>query len=158
MSKYDEERFMYDLKELLVLGLPAKITELNIEKADNITLFPVDSSNFIDNLDDEILNADPVIYYGLAGIETNSNGPSTSRKVGIFFDVIWINDFTQNNLNRKALRYSRAVREIIEANFKKLKHVGDLVVESMTPTDVKLNDDQTYYKIGGIVVTGTMWS
>lgn len=158
MSKYDEETFLYDLKEMIISNLPAKIAEINTEKNDSITLVAVDSSNYIDNLDDEILNADPVIYYGLAGIEANSAGPSTSRKIGIFFDVIWINDFTQNNLNRKALRYSRVLREIIEKNYKKIRYAGDLAVESMTPTDVKLNDDETYYKIGGIIITGTLWS
>jgi len=157
MSKYDEETFMYELQQLIIDNLPAKIAEINAEKADGLTLNAVDSSNFIDNLDDEILNADPVVYYGLAGIESTPLGPSTGRKIGVFFDVIWINDFTQRNLTRKALRYSRALREIIEKNFKNRK-AGDLWVESMTPTDVKLNDDETYYKIGGIVVSGTIWS
>ena len=65
---------------------------------------------------------------------------------------------SQENLYRKALRYSRAMREIIEKNYKKIKYSSDLIVESMTPTDVKLNDDETYYKVGGIVISGTIWS
>lgn len=157
MAKYDEEQFMRDLKNIVLNNVNAKIDEINTEKGDNL-LKQVDDNNFYLTLDDQYLNADPIIYYGIAGSESLGIGPSTERKVGVFFDIIFINDFTDRELIYKCLRYSRALREVIECNFKKIAEVGNLVIETVTPTDVKMHGEGPYYKIGGVVVSGNLWS
>jgi len=91
-AKYDEETFIDDLVETIQSGMTAKVAEINTEKADSLTMIVPDPSSYVTDLSSGEINFDPMVYYGLAGIQPTSLGPVSSRTVGVFFDLVFIND------------------------------------------------------------------
>jgi len=133
--------------------LPAKITAINSEKADSITLESVPNTSYFNSSGEQILNADPFIYYGITDLATNSNGGATALEVTLNFEVVFNNTNSGNTLE-KVLRYSRCLREVIQEKFKSGKHSG-LKVSELVPANAPLNEGADF-KVGGIKIVSTI--
>jgi len=155
---YDEERFLEDVSALLIAGLPAKIIEINDDKDDGIVLENIPADRFIENLDDSILNFEKFVFQGISGISAIGMRGATALDVELFFDIIFVDDQGANSktVRKKIQRYTRAMREIINKDFRKLECVSDLTVGSMSPTNLSNPEGNVFYKVAGIQVKGTI--
>lgn len=154
----DEENFLDDIVAIVKNNLSAKIAEINTLKNDSIILDDIPSERFIETLNEDALNWPVFVYYGIDSIDTNGIGPSTSRQVTVFFDLLFMDDQSGfGNLARRSVqRYTRALREIIEKNYKKIKYASISKVNSVSPIDLKTLEDSNFYKVAGVEVQATI--
>jgi hypothetical protein len=152
MSKLDIELIESKILQIVKDNFSAKITEINNDKNDAITIDDIPSKNFIMNLDSEPLNSSLFINYGLADSEIIEELGSFSTVWTLFY-VVYINEINQmkgSKIRSKVLRYTRALEEIITENSDKISRYTTLPkISHILPQDVE-NTERTPYKIGGI--------
>lgn len=154
----DEETFLDDMVALLKSKIDAKVSEINTLKSDSITLETIPSDRFIETLNEDALNWPLFVYYGIDAINSNGLGPATSREVTVFFDIIFMDDQSSfGNVGRKSVqRYTRALREIIQENYRKIKYASISKVDSVSPVNLRDVEDSNYYKVAGVEVKATI--
>lgn len=154
----DEENFLDDIVTLLKSKIDAKVTEINTLKNDSITLETIPSERFIETLNEDALNWPIFIYYGIDAINSNGIGPTTAREITVFFDIIFMDDQSSlGNIGRKSVqRYTRALREIIEDNYRAIKYASINKVDSVSPVNLRDVEDSNYYKVAGVEVKATI--
>ncbi len=153
MSKYDEERLEDDLLAIVQDNLPAKLTEIENEKNDGIVLEDIPSDQYYSTLLNDVLNNDPIIFYGTQSMSIEAITGATARNVMVFFEVLFLEDFSGVDTRKKAFRYIRALREVIEENARKIPSTSGFEIEGTLPTDFVDLDSSNYYKIGGVAIT-----
>ncbi len=89
-NKYDIESYLADILAKMQSKLPAKITEINAEKADSIQLLPVANESYFNNANDQVFNVDPFIYYGIVDLTANASGNKTALQISVNFEVVLI--------------------------------------------------------------------
>lgn len=144
-------------------NISAKIAEIQAEKtsllgANNFDLKDVDSTAFLDQLDETVANYDPFVYYGISNISVESQQGASASNIEMFIMVCFHNTFEDSNAYKRALRYTRVLREIYEANYKKIKGIDGLKVSEVAPENTKLQDGNGFYKVGGIVLQFTIYN
>jgi len=81
VAKVDLETILADVKATMVAHFNAKLTALNTEKNDGITLLPLDGdAYFLQQLNGKLANWNPICVYGCDNIETISRGPFAGSK------------------------------------------------------------------------------
>ena len=159
MAKYDVETFLDAALVLIQANLETRIEAIDLEKGDNLGTPLIPSTSYFDSIANQTINKDNFIYYGINEVKTGAGeGPVSELDISLFFDVVMFNDNGSKEMasTRKALRYNRALREIIEENQTSFR-VSRLKVVDLTPMNVKLNDDDgEIYKVSGIVLKATL--
>jgi hypothetical protein len=149
MATYDEESLLVDIETLLKNNLNTRITALNTEKADSITLAQVDSNAYFMDMDDRHANYSPVVIYTISGIDTESIASSSLRTITINIAII-INDNGDLDIVKRMMRYGRALREVFEMNFKYIRAVSDFKISSLPVLSFQLRNTSERYKIVGL--------
>jgi hypothetical protein len=152
-NKYDIESYLADILAKMQSKLPAKITEINAEKADSIQLLPVANESYFNNANDQVFNVDPFIYYGIVDLTANASGNKTALQISVNFEVVFNNSNCEGTLT-KVLRYSRCLREVVQESFKSGRHTN-LKVTELLPANASLNEGADF-KVGGITVVSTI--
>src|SRR5687768_5557582 len=109
---YDIESILVDVQALISANLNAKITAINTEKNDSITLRSIDSSAYFMDMDDQSANFDPIVLYAVTGIDGEGIGPVTSKIVTINVAIILSDDGHDMSIIKRMLRYGRALEEV----------------------------------------------
>jgi len=156
--KYDLEKLRDDLLGLVKDNLAAKISAINTEKADSITLEVPDLDAAMRSMNDRVVNEGLILHYGLVEVEPRTtSGIATSFDVTMFFMIAFEQDVNANiDHERKSLRYSRALYEVFLDNYKGIKRASALTVSPYAPVDWQPNADSPYWKVGGVEVTTTI--
>ena len=151
MAKYDIENFFNDLETYLKSSLNSKITEINTEKNDGITLNPVaNDAYFFLNLDESVANYDPFIFYTIAGVESDGIGPHTGKSYLIDVALIMSNPGNDADARSRTLRYHRALEELIESAFSKITDSINLKVNSLEPVTFASQEDSRLFRAVGV--------
>ncbi len=138
---------------LLQSNLPAKIADINAEKADTTVLDAIPNDKYVSDINDKVLNSKAFLYHTIINIETNPTGAKTAITISMNFEVVFENSNKTDTL-KKALRYSRCLREIIQENFKSGKY-SNLKVSELIPGNAQLNAGSDF-KVGGINIQSTI--
>lgn len=152
-AKYDIETFVNEVIGMVQDNLPAKIAEINLEKGDS-ALEVIPNGDYFDSIMQQVLNVNEFIYYPIVSIETVANGATTSLTVTLQISAIFNNRNCDNTM-QKVLRYSRALREVVQGDFKLSGSASRLKVTEFAPQDIILNDGSDF-KMGGINLTSTI--
>jgi len=156
---YDAECLEAELLAIVQNNLGAKLTEISTEKGDSLSLPDIDSADYYSSMVYQEINADPFIRYGITASDPDDQNMTsvTARSYTVIFEVVFMEDFSGDDTRKKAFRYIRALKEVIDANFNKLRSASVIDVIEVLPTDFVANDDQsTVYKIGGVNITATI--
>jgi len=162
---YDIEVFRNSIIQLIQTELNIKITEINAEKNDDFNITDILPQNYYNDITDQVLNVSPFIYYGFVSLDSSTTGTKTQTTITMFISVVFDNSNTYyandygtygSGTETKVLRYTRALKEVIQDNYKKFAWASPLSVTEFTPQDFELNKGSDF-KVGGIHVTGTIY-
>lgn len=153
--RYDPERLEADLLKLVKAKLPAKLSEIEAEKADSIVLtVPVDSQYF-NTTDDQVDNRKLSVMYGLVDGTPLSIGSNTSEDNRYMFLIYLDETNLKPGVARKILfRYIRALKEIFEENFNYIPCTSKFILQTIAPTSASWdeNENSPVYKVGGVFI------
>ena len=155
--KYDIERFIDDVAALLKAKMQDKLNQINVEKAtlgSTITLQDVPTeSYYIHTWNDKILNEPLAMFIAIEDVEAEPHGSYTKESYKVAVEITMTRDpnETGNPMPSKLLRYSRALKEIFEENFKDMREPTLIKIETVRPISFKLDtntDDEIL--VGGV--------
>lgn len=157
MSKFDEEEFYDYCVNLVKDNIGAKITALNAEKADAITLETPGASDYIFDFSVKSATPDFFIYYTmLDAVPLDTVGNQSSIECNILFYFAFI-DFEENDYSiRKGMRYTRALREIFLDNFNNNHQISDFEIFQVFPQSAQFQNTKKWYKVGGVEIKGVI--
>lgn len=141
MIKYDIEAFFADLLSTMQAKLNTKLLEIDSDKNDGITLPQIASTAyFFQNLDSEIANFNPFIYYGLANF---IDGNSFAGAVDVAFTaqvvLVLSDDGNDPYIIQKLFRYQRALMEIFQTYFANISQIGTIKITGLEPLPYQFN-------------------
>lgn len=156
--KFDIERLLDTVVDILQDDLPTKITALNAEFASDgfgITLAaPANTSYFFGGLPDEV-NVDPWIVVDVFGSTPSSaNGSAVSKQITVyvaFGGAGFIMD-TQEKIKRSFLRYMRALEECIAAKFDVINSSTSLLIEQIPSIEMEDAEGEVIRTDPGILI------
>ena len=117
----DVEQILYGMDTALKSRLSGEIALINAEKADGIVLLDVDDAAiFVQQLNDETINYDPYIIHGISNETISTAGRSSASTLGLFI-VVAISSQNVDNISKRLLRYSRAIKQVVLKEFDTFK-------------------------------------
>ena len=156
MAKYDAERLLDDLWNIVKSNLNNKIEEIQTEKEtllglENFDVPSVNDKAYFDTLDDDVVNFDPYVYYGIGDNAVIEIEAAEATEITAFFTVIFASDGSPKAY-KMALRYIRALSEIMSEHFSKIPEASNFKVTTIVPADLRDQDgtEETYHKIAGV--------
>lgn len=157
MARFDLENFRDYFLGLFQTNLSAKVTAINAEKADSITLSSFVADQYTSDMNEKVLNYEEFIYYGFPEILTNANaGMGFSQEITMSFEVVIADPNGGTLAETKLMRYTRALFEIIEENMQANPQIGDIEIEVFSPVTLTDNQGSPLSKVGGISIKGTL--
>lgn len=154
MARIDFEDILDNVKTVLTNNLNTKIVSINSEKDDGIDVPSIDNNAYyLQSLDYEIMNHDPCIVYGIEEIETDEKSYGHTLEKLFISIVVLLSDNGRKEISRIMFRYSRALKEIFEENFRNINS-NNYLIDRLTPVPFEnLDGSQTYKAIGIIIET-----
>ncbi len=159
MAKFDLESFRDYFLTMIQSAWAAKIAEINAEKSDAITLQDIPSAQYFSDLNESVVNFNEFIHYEFGEIQTITQPRMPAAMVVEMAVAVVVTD-PQSGLSaeNKALRYTRALAEIIMANASKNPQIGGVEIEVFAPISPKENLLSGSTKVGGIIIKGVLSS
>lgn len=156
MKVYDIESFCSDIKTILTTYLNSKLTSIDSEKNDGITLKPVASdAYFFQELNEATVNYDPYILYSVENIESEALGPVTSLRPTVHIILVLADQGSElAGIGTRMLRYQRALKEIFESHWTENQNGVKIKVQSLVPVQFSLMNSANSYRAIGIALTG----
>lgn len=159
MAKYDIESFMADVEAFLKANLNTKITAINSEKNDTITLPSIpDEGYFLQTLNDTVTNYNPFIFFGVDSVETEGTGPANKDAYSV--DVILC--FADQGADapgavaKKLYRFSRVLGDLFKENYDRIGRAGKIKVKSLSPVSFKFLNSSDDYRAVGVTLDFTL--
>ena len=151
--KYDVERLEADLLALVKSKLPAKIAEINTEKADSIIIIAPADAQYFNTTDDEVDNRKISVQYGIVDGSPDSIFSHTAEDNRYIF-LIYLNEMNKKTgiVRKKLFRYIRAFKEVFEENFDRFPCVSNMKVQTIAPQHWAENEKSPVYKVGGVYI------
>lgn len=155
---YDIETLLDDLKNLLQEKLNTKIDAIALEKSTSEITFDMqqvqESSYHYQTWSDKILTQVPAIFYGIEEIQANGVGPATLEVYKIFVEIIILDNGNDPYTQRRLLRYSRALKEVLQENYDSFPWSNKTKIETVRPVSFSLNQDTSEeIHVGGVSIT-----
>lgn len=141
--------------EQVILGivqskLAAKVTEINTDKGDSL-LTDIAVENYFSDFYDEELTASKFIFFGIEQPEAQSIGSDSAETWTIFYKVFIQQENNLSTIRSSVLRYTRALKEIINENSRLIaRHCSKGEISNLTPENVEDINNNTPFKMGGI--------
>jgi hypothetical protein len=130
----DIERIVDDITSFLQANVNTKITEINTEKNDGITLSQIDNAAyFLQTLNYAVTNYNPFLHIAVIAVDTVPIGPATIANYRILVSVILENDTEDLAQGKKLFRYARVLKELFEKNFASILPAITFKVSSLAP-------------------------
>lgn len=151
MGKNDIEKIEQVILGIVQSNLAAKVVEVNTDKGDSL-LTDIDSSKYFNDFYQAELTGSKFIFFGIEQPETQSVGRNSAETWTIFYKVFIEQENKLSTIRSAVLRYTRALKEIINENSDKIARVcskGE--ISNLTPENVEdINNNNTPFKMGGI--------
>lgn len=158
--KYDAENLLSDIKTILKANLNTAITTVENEKVAQglpaTGLLPVDTNvgYFEQNWSDAILNVSPAIFYGIEDVRAEGAGPTTMQTYKVFVEIVVTDRQEDKLMNARIHRYSRAIKDVLEANYDKIPSSAKTKIETVRPVSFKLDlNSSEEIRVGGVSLT-----
>ena len=158
--KYDIESLLLDVKAILVANLNTRVAAIEAEKiaAGAITtgILPVDTSKgyFEQSWSDAILNINPAIFYGIENVTAKGDRSATIEEIKVFVEIILLDSGQDGKAKNQIHRYTRAIKEVFEENWDKLKNRSPIKIETVRPVSFRLDlNSSEEIKVGGVSLT-----
>lgn len=159
MIRFDVETMCARIEATLKADLPAKLLEVEAEKVALSVgveggLASVETAAYhFQSWSDAILSHSPSIFYGIKNSEViGSEGGVTALKYTIFVDLI-LADKLLGDETKRILRYSRAIKEVLEAKWDRIGNGTKAVINAVTPMNMQVAlDSSDEVKVGGVEI------
>lgn len=153
MKKLDVETVIKNIELTLKEKLNNKLLEIDAEKADGITLRPVDPKAFIiQSLDEFPVNYDPALFLGIESINTVGEYSATAKTIRIEVSAI-LSDPQDGTIFSRLFRYQRAMEETFLESYFTIKNMREKVrVTSLEPVAFKVQNSTTEFKAIGVII------
>lgn len=159
--KFDVEKLEDALLALMKAELPAKIAEINTEKADSITLLVPTDSQYFNSTDENsnISNQNLSLQYGLVETDPDSISSATAEDNTYIFLIYFGTQNQKAGIMRKRLfRYIRSFKEVLEENFDRIPFVSNFKIITIRPQAWAENENSPVYKVGGVYIQTSLAS
>ena len=134
MAKFDLEQMLAGIETIMTDNLNTKITEINTERADTITLDSVNASAFfLQTLDNTATNFNPYVFYGIQDIESEGIGPTASMLITVRVMLVVVDDASDLLIAKRMLRYLRALEETFTDNWNELENRAKIEIQQFAP-------------------------
>ncbi len=152
MGRYDMEYVLDDIKTILTENLGAKLEAITTSKGDGMTLAVPGTTNgyHLQQLNAESIVSDPYIFYGLDDLESVPNGPEVSEKLIIFVTLVKADDGTDINISKRMFRYARAIKEVFQDDWQRVRGYSKHSIKSLMPAEFKGLNRADQFKAVGI--------
>jgi hypothetical protein len=157
--KCDIETIEADLLALIKSNLAAKLSEIETEKADGLTLAVPTDAQYFDStdIDELVINEDLLIKHGLVESEVLSISSANAEQNTYIFLIYLTNlNAPQGEMRKKLFRYIRAFKEILQENFDAFPYLSRLDVSVIAPAIWAENEQSPAYKVGGVYIQTTL--
>lgn len=150
----DKEVLLFTLRDFIRDNIGAKIDAINAEKNDGITLRKPEATDFfVQSLNQRLNNSKIPIYIGFEDPVVNESvGPSSIETDRIQIIAMVADTSSKNDEDgtiRRALRYQRVLKELIENNWNDVKQKYRFKVSSVAPISFQfLNSSNQMVALG----------
>jgi hypothetical protein len=141
-------------------GLNAYISAVDAEKtAKGMAFTPAlklvaSAGYFYQSWNDKILNIDPAIFYGFEDVQAGDAGKGIAKTFKIFVEIVLVDNGMTNDVDRRVLRYSRALEELFADKFDVVNNSSRIKIETVRPMSMKVDfDSSDEVKVGGISIS-----
>jgi hypothetical protein len=156
-NKYDAEMLLADVRSIVADNFNTKVAAINAEKNDGISLDTLNSSAFfMQQLNGNLANYNPICFYSLDNIETVSSGPLASHRFSISVLIIAIDTGEEVECGVRMLRYLRALEEIFKEKWNENRHGIKLQIQSLVPIPLTELNSTNSYRATGVVLEGSL--
>lgn len=151
---YDKEDLLFDIVSVFQNNLNTRISAINTEKNDNLTLETLSSgAYFVQEAGETSLNFSPYLFFYLSLPETESIESSSVDKFSVMVLIVFQDEANSNfELIRKLLRYQRAMKETVENNFSITAGSNRIKVAGVEPVIIRDQDSSRLIKTCGIEI------
>jgi hypothetical protein len=153
--KYDMEKLTNDVKTIITTYLNTKLSEIDSEKNDGITLTQLDTSAgiYLQELNGVSINADPFVVYGIVDIP-KAEGIGTAVLKKYLIEVALVKEDTGEvgEVARLMFRYQRALEEIFEEHWTDNENSSKLIITSLVPRAIPLMNSSHQHRAVGLVL------
>jgi hypothetical protein len=121
MKPRDEEFWVTKVFDLLKSNLNAKITAINVEKADTITLSSVNAgAYYYMTFGNEMPNYLPCVVFAVDVDEASTNGAEISENVKIMVQLVVSDEMNSDPISIYKIlsRYRRAIKDVFSTNYR----------------------------------------
>ena len=146
---YDLENVLEDIRKIIDGKLNDQIAIVNAEKNDGMVLKVIpEKAIFLQQMNGDQANYDPLLLYGVDDIGTTPNGPYGSDKYQMSVIIIVQDSGQDVNIGKRMFRYLKALRATFQENW--ISNFGaQVTIESNVPVPLtNLNTNQTYRAVG----------
>jgi hypothetical protein len=157
---YDIESLLVDVQAILASNLNTKISAINSEKNDTISLGSIDSNAyFMQSMDAEQANYDPYVVYSVIDIDDEADRANFSRAVTnlqLAVVIVVSDEGNDVNISKRMFRYGRALKEVFTENFNSISEGVKLSVQSQVPVNLALINDSFTHRAVGVTLRASM--
>lgn len=145
-------------------ALNAKIAAIEVEKTAKgkglspaLAAIPL-TSYYFQSWSEKMLQNNPAIWYGIEKVDTTDGGQgATAERTTIFVEVILVDNGQTNDVSKRILRYSRALKELFSDAFSVADTGAKIKIETVRPESFKFESDSSdEIKIGGVSLSITL--
>jgi len=155
--KFDLEKLLVDLDAYFKANLNTKITAINTEKNDSITLDQINAGAFI-LWSSETVNKsyDRFVLIQPLDVVSTFNGPYVSEQYSIEVLMFLQDDYNRTDSWKEVLRYWRAIKEVALQSWDKVAIGIQGDVTSLAPITFTDNQSSTPLKVFGVRIDFTI--
>lgn len=146
--QFDDETLILEMTAAMKANLNGRITAINTEKADGITLNLVDENAFFYlTFGTTTPNYSPCVLFAVNSTPQETEGGATSYKVELLTQLIFSDTMVASAEDRikYAARYRRAIKEVLEQKFR--KYSGARVIP-LTGNAFATKSGSLYFTVG----------
>jgi len=156
MSKLDLEWLEGAIIQIIKDNLPAKLLEIDVDKNDGLVLDQIPNANYFTTFGEEVNNVNEFIFYGYNSRSSQGIGPATNQlfqmMILVFFSTF--NNELEDENRKKSFRYTRAIKEILQAHYGDIGNSSTLKITDAEPVNFQLNEESPLMQIAGVEVSG----
>lgn len=153
-AKFDLEQLLVNIDAILKAGLNAKLAEITAEKGDAIALGTVQTEAFyLNSLAGSTINYDPFVLTMVTDLLVSDAGPEPIEEPVIHVAICFVDSGNDPDVGRKFLRYQRALKEVLAAEFGKNRNRSKFKIQGLNPVNLRLANSSREHKAVGVEIT-----
>jgi hypothetical protein len=159
VAVFDTEELLDSVRTILQANMATKLSDIDTEKADGLILDDIPTAGYFINTIPPSLNVNPFLIYGVQAVTPISSGPTVALAYSLFIIIghAGLRNEVNDDIQRKLLRYSRAVKEIMAEKFDSISPgFSKIEVEEFPANpEIELNNNEIL-RVSGLVFSATI--